>query len=76
MPRAAKREIGLGAVLVVAFLGLSTLAAADERCPDTSTSSGNWGYLSDWCCTFAVTADQATVDLGATATFTIECLCP
>ena len=77
MARVAARKIGLGAVLVVVFLSVSTLAAAQqEGCPGTSTLSGNWPYPPDWCCTFVVTADQATVDPGATATFTIERPCP
>ena len=74
MARGSTRKIGSGAVVVLVCLLLSRLAAAQDC--SISTLSGNWSYPSDWCCNFAVTADQATVNPGATATFTIGPPCP
>jgi len=75
MAKMSRGKIGLGAVAVLVCLLLSSLAAGQDC--SISTLSGTWGYPPDWCCdAFAVTADQATVDPGATAKFTIGPPCP
>ena len=74
MVRVATRKIGLGAVVVLVCLALTNLAGGEEC--EQSNLPQDWSYPPDWCCAFGVTADQATVDPGATATFTINSACP